>query len=644
VLCLSPSGGYAPGRVQCPAVDLFIREGNSISHREHDWRQERQKKTNNALIDFLASANLTSFNPSKFINDNSSDPITLGLAFSGGGYRAMLAGAGQLAALDNRTDMGDDNIGALGGVLQSATYISALSGGGWMLGSLAMQNFPSVQDLVFTDSNDDIWNLTETKQLIDESKSMFTLYWDVLWNNLNGALSHLNYWSSISSDIKAKEKAGFGTTLTDYWGRALAHQLFPSSNNYLDSSTFSDIRNMSSFANHEMPFPLLLAVGRRPGTTVYNLNSTVVEFNPFEIGSFDTSLNSFSDIKYLGTNVKNGIPVQNGSKTCVEGYDNGAFVIGTSSSLFNEYLNTLFCEDCHQYNFIVKWIARKFLTMLSNEYEDVAEISPNPFYESQYSNSGNITKNDTLYLIDGGLGGEVIPLSTLMTTERKMDVVFAFDNSNDLPNNYPDGTSLISTYERQFSSQGKSTLCPYIPNRETFLQDNFTAKPVFFGCDSSNLTDLVKDGVTPPLVVYIANRPFDIASNTSLFQLTYTDQQRKAMINNGFDTVTRLNGTLDESWRTCVACALIRRSEERQGIEQSDQCKKCFQNYCWDGKTAQANGEYYPPQYFTSTGLTNDSDASISLLSPVEIKKRSGAATNKVSMVLLALMTLGAMM
>ena len=61
------------------------------------------------------------------------------------------------------------------------------------------------------------------------------------------------------------------------------------------------------------------------------MNSTVIEMNPFEFGSFDPSLNTFTDIKYLGTNVSNGVPVD----LCVNGFDNSGFIVGSSSSLFN---------------------------------------------------------------------------------------------------------------------------------------------------------------------------------------------------------------------------------------------------------------------------------------------------------------------
>lgn len=625
----SPNG-YGPANVQCPSGSNFLRQGNDTSGQEKSWIKNRQKKTNEALIDFLKSSNLTNFDAEKFIDGNDSNPINIGLAFSGGGYRAMLSGAGQLAGLDNRTSDMEDNPGFLGGILQSASYISSLSGGSWLVGSLTMQNWPSVEEVVFEDPND-VWNLTETRQLVNESTSQFSLYLDVFLNNVQGALTHLNNWPGIAKSIAKKENAGYGITITDYWSRGLAYQLFPSQDNYYESASFSDIRNLSVFENHDMPFPIVLAVGRKPGTVVYNLNSTVIEFNPFEMGSFDPALNSFTDIKYIGTKVNNGKPVQ--EKNCTIGFDNTGFVLGTSSSLFNQYLNTLFCEECNSLNFIVKWIGRQFLTRLSKMYEDIAEYKPNPFYNSQFASSDNITTNDTLYLIDGGLGGEVIPLSTLMTKQRKLDVTFAFDNSNDLDNYYPNGSALINTYERQFTNQGKSQLCPYVPNAETFLQYNLTAKPAFFGCDAKNLTDLAKDGVIPPLVIYIANRPFQFASNTSTMQLTYTDDEKKQLVTNGFDTITRLNGTIDQEWKTCVACAIIRRSQERQNIEQSDQCKKCFQRYCWNGTVATK-----PKSFnfnYTIDGLTKRSSSH-----KLVAKITSSANLKKINNIILIISTL----
>lgn len=591
----SPSGLYAPGKSTCPKNSSLIRQADSISELELDWIKQRHQKTKGAVLEYLQNANLKDFDSSLLSKSNLS--VNIAVAFSGGGLRAMLSGAGQLAALDNRTAEG-----GLGGVLQSSTYIAGLSGGAWLLGLLAFQDFPAVDQVVLEDP-DDVWNFTASRGLIDTS-SYYSLAFDVVLNNYDSAITHARFWNSpsgkgIKSDLDGKKNAGFSTSLTDLWGRGLAHQLFPQgTNNWLDGATWSDIRDINSFANHDMPFPLVTALARRPDSLVYDLNSPIVEFNPFEMGSFDTSINTFHDVKYLGTKVNNGLT--NG--TCYQGFDNSAFVIGTSSSLFNQYLNTLVCDDCNTYNFVIKFFLKRFLTSMSKTLKDVALFKPNPFFGSKYASSDNITTSDTLYLIDGGLAGEIIPLSTLMVKERKLDLVFAFDNNGPA---WPNGESIISTYERQFTYEGKSTVCPYIPGESTFGYYNLTAKPTFFGCDAKNLTALTKDGVVPPIVVYIANRPFEFYSNTSTTQLTYTDQQKKGMVTNGFDVANQLNGTFGDL-QVCVGCAMIRREEERQGKEQSDQCKKCFESYCWNGKVYE-NSQYHQPINFTGEGLTNGS-------------------------------------
>ena len=88
---------------------------------------------------------------------------------------------------------------------------------------------------------------------------------------------------------------------------------------------------------------------------------------------------------------------------------------------------------------------------------------------------------------------------------------------------------MISSYERQFSQQGSSSLCPYVPDTKTFLEKRVNCKTNIFGCDAKNLTALEKDGVIPPLVVYFANRPYEYYSNVSTFDLTFTDEQKRVL-------------------------------------------------------------------------------------------------------------------
>jgi lysophospholipase len=121
-----------------------------LSPNEATWLQIRRNNTIWALRDFLGRSNISGFDASQYIDrvaTNSSELPSIGIAVSGGGYRALMVGAGVLAAFDNRTT-NSTATGQLGGLLQASTYLSALSGGSWLMGSLYMQNFPSVQDVI----------------------------------------------------------------------------------------------------------------------------------------------------------------------------------------------------------------------------------------------------------------------------------------------------------------------------------------------------------------------------------------------------------------------------------------------------------------------------------------------------------------
>ncbi|OBA23014.1 hypothetical protein METBIDRAFT_29559 [Metschnikowia bicuspidata var. bicuspidata NRRL YB-4993] len=623
--------GYAPLPIPCPEKDTFIRAGDSISDQEAAWLQARHVKTDAAIEAYLERVGVPYPPELTLDSEKRHRPIKIGLGFSGGGLRALFVGAGEMAAIDNRTTLANEN--GLGGILQSASYIASLSGGAWLLASLIHQDWPPVEEVLFENSYN-IWNYTAWNTFFVKSRPMELLH-SLASGDYEEALTHVPWWNSprgkgLKTDLKLKKNAGFPVSLTDAWGRLMAHSLFEKdSDNWLESATWAGIREIPAFANQDMPFPIITALARSKNSTKYDINSPVIEFNPYEMGSFGTAVNTFHDIRYLGTNVSNGKP----QGECYTGFDNVAFVVGTSSSLFNQFLNTLVCPGCTQLNKIVKYVVEKFLKFVSRRLLDVAWYRPSPFYASEYAASRDIAESDTLYLMDGGLAGEVVPLSTLAVKERELDLVISFDNNGP---EWPDGKSLVRTYEIQSTEEGASTVCPYVPGQSSFLYFNLTTKPTFFGCDASNLTALVKDGVVPPLVIYMANRPYEYFSNTSTFKFTYTDNQKKGMVANGFDIASRNNMTqlrghfLDETdekietdaetaypytsglepdslpnWQTCVGCAIVRRAEERSGVRQSDPCKKCFQHYCWDGRVYE-DAAYRPPVNFTDDGYTNE--------------------------------------
>jgi len=142
--------GYAPAEVRCPSRRPAIRAGGDLSPEEQQWLNLRRRNTVDPMRQLLARLNITGFDASAYISRHSNNISALpniGIAASGGGYRALQNGAGALAAFDSRTP-NSTNTGQLGGLLQSATYLAGLSGGGWLVGSIMTNNFSSVQDLM----------------------------------------------------------------------------------------------------------------------------------------------------------------------------------------------------------------------------------------------------------------------------------------------------------------------------------------------------------------------------------------------------------------------------------------------------------------------------------------------------------------
>lgn len=198
----------------------------------------------------------------------------------------------------------------------------------------------------------------------------------------------------------------------------------------------------------------------------------------------------------------------------------------------------------------------------------------------QKNSTSSIIDSDDLFLVDGGEDNQNIPLVPLLQKERELDVIFALDNSADTNDYWPDGASLVNTYQRQFVSQGLNLSFPYVPDANTFVNLGLNKKPTFFGCDATNLTDL---DYIPPLIVYIPNSKHSFNGNQSTFKMSYSDSERVGMIRNGFEAATMGNLTSDSGFLGCVGCAIIRRKQQSLNATLPSECTKCFSNYCWNG-------------------------------------------------------------
>jgi lysophospholipase len=359
--------------------------------------------------------------------------------------------------------------------------------------------------------------------------------------------------------------------------------------------TFSSIADDQEFSSGNAPMPILVADERAPGDLIISLNATNFEFNPFEMGSFDPTTFGFAPLKYIGSNFSEGSLAQD--QGCVAGFDNLGFVMGTSSSLFNQIFLAL--NTVQGIPEILVNLVSSILQGIGQESNDIADYSPNPFFH--YHNETNPSADrKRLTLVDGGEDGQNIPFNPVIQPARHVDVVFAIDSSGDTveeddpSQNWPNGTSLVATYARASGTIMNRTSFPYIPGQDTFVALGMNSRPAFFGCDSRNVTE--GDNI-PPLVVYLPNAPYVFWSNTSTFaKLDYTIAERNGMIQNGYDVVTQANSTRQgaSNWPTCVGCAILSRSLERNGEAVPQVCQQCFTDYCWNGTVVETSQPYTP--------------------------------------------------
>jgi lysophospholipase len=328
--------------------------------------------------------------------------------------------------------------------------------------------------------------------------------------------------------------------------------------------------------------PLIVIDQRAPDELLVPINTTNFEVNPWEFGSYDASTNAYAPLEYLASDFSGGVIPSTGH--CRQQFDNIGFVVGTSSSLFNQfYLNLNSTVLSSTLRAILSPILQKF-----GASNDDISVWPSPF--NGFNNGTTNAANGNLTLVDGGEDLQNIPFHPLLRQQRQVDIIFAIDASADTDTHWPNGTAPIATYDRfisgtTFGAQG----FPPVPDYNTFVNLGLNSRPTFFGCNASN------QSVETPLVVYIPNAPISYHSNFSTFDLQYTDAERNSIIHNGYDVVTRGNSSLDSQWPACVGCAILSRSFNRTGETVPEICDQCFTRYCWNGTINSTVPNLYEP-------------------------------------------------
>ena len=475
-------------------------------------------------------------------------------------------------------------------MLQLADYIVGLSGGSWLTGSVAMNDFATTQSL-----HDQLWNL-DSNLIVPENDK-------------------LTFYISIVADVAAKR--GFTgseyTGITDYWGRALSWHLI---NNTLypehgAKATWSDIRSVSNFQSAAYPFPIVISDQRDPGTLMIRPDSPIWEFTPYEFGTWNTNISAFVDVDLMGSRFNNGL--SNPNDNCTGGYDNAGWVMGCSSTLFNAGLTTILETSGES---IIKSAIENVLSAIGRRYNDVALV-PNSFFG--YRNDTNeLAQSPNITLVDGGEDGQNVPLWPVLNPGREVDFVLAIDSSAD-ETDWPNGTSLVATSQRAQSPAFSQYAFPDIPSQNTFVNRGLNTRPTFFGCPGANITNSATATHESPLIAYLPSYPYAGLANVSTFQLEYMNNQSQLVMDNAFAVATVGGASVvagqNLTWPKCLACGMLMRSFQRSGTPFPADCQTCYNTFCWDGKrddSPPANPFSPPvgaPEFISSKGTVQKTPA-----------------------------------
>ncbi|MBW0497543.1 hypothetical protein O181_037258 [Austropuccinia psidii MF-1] len=594
---------YAPFRVECPSGRRLLRLAGSALHKnqtlsegEQSFLQGRKSVLEPLWREFFTHGpgSKTGYQHTALMDDNQHEWPTLGLAHSGGGQRAALYGAGVLHAFDARTTSSP-----VRGVLQLATYIAGLSGGSWLVTSLAANDYPPIPQLV------EGWDLSQ----------------NIVFPGGLNPIADVKFLKHLHDATHLKDNAGFRVSLTDLWGLAIGRHFLPRppqnshKKEWADGAglLFSALKEMPSFKNFQVPFPIVVS-NHNPlttsrlnpaklavvGPTTVPLSMPVYECSPIEFGSHDCSLNAFIPTEFLGTALNAGQPVASSNKNaspgqnCVKGFDQATFVIGSSASMLNTILTGALTGLSKRYFQLLRTLAGKISN--SDKFEKATTASyPNPFKGVHGELPFDGAKSDTLEIVDGGENGENLPLTPLLVPTRQVDVIVASDATDDTDSSYiygenwPNGVSLINTFLRvhRVLPKGEADF-PLVPvDPKVWTNKGLGTRPTFFGCDAPAQSG--NGGY--PLIIYLPNSPLaqkGFATNISTLKLQCSKKDTQAFIESTMQAtaqpVFRPNQT-DDDWPTCLSCALIERSRNRMNVSRSSACQICFKRYCYSGSS-----------------------------------------------------------
>uniref|UniRef100_A0A3B1JPJ7 Phospholipase A2 n=2 Tax=Astyanax mexicanus TaxID=7994 RepID=A0A3B1JPJ7_ASTMX len=310
--------------------DLSVRLDFDIPEAEKAFLKKRKVVASSALQKAL---NLSAApDPSKV--------PTVAVVLSGGGTRAMTASLGSLRGLQKL------------GLLDTVSYITAVSGSTWALSSLYSDPHWSAKGM-------DEALLPLQKEL---SKNMYTLF----------SPSLLQYYKK---ELEQREKGGHPVTLIDMWGLALEQLIF--GKKY--AGTLSD--QQRTVSEGQNPLPIYTAVNMKEDATG-SMVAEWCEFTPFEVGFH--KYGAFVPTENYGSEYYLGHLIQKLPETRI------SYLLGTWSSIFSLNLTQLWSTITGVMPTWTPWI-RETVSSIETDQKpstlDTLRVIPEAVFLSSFMNS-----------------------------------------------------------------------------------------------------------------------------------------------------------------------------------------------------------------------------------------------------------------
>ena len=361
-----------------------VRYSHELCHDEATFLSKRLPVVRAALGKFL-DMDLSSLPLSKIPK--------IGVACSGGGYRAALASLGVFAEMESQ------------GLLDCVTFTSGLSGGAWLLTHVYGSGAKTIAEV--------------RAQLRDKlAKPFFT--------------------SAIFPESARKELAERllqenDLCVVDTYSWYLHHHMFdnfPSKPDLWDMPRLSE--QVDTVANGERPLPIYSAV-----TAIDHGSYRWVEFTPYECGLME-DVNSFIPSWSFGRKFKDGVSE--------DGYAEPTL------GFFAAVAGSAFCATIDQiaYNTIDNDTTLKIMEFfLHKEFPTLGEdrVIPPARYWNPFD-KGGLSRLDKFAVFDAGCDIN-IPFAPLIRREREVDILIALDQSGGRDQIYSTNLELAAKYAKE---------------------------------------------------------------------------------------------------------------------------------------------------------------------------------------------------